>query len=274
MTVKCLMIVGLLLVAIGCGRKAPDPLDVSYRKLRDVPREKWDRLAQKKIFFGHQSVGRNILEGLEKVLKSVPEIRLEIKETSDLRDFRGPVFAHARIGQNRDPQGKIEHFRRILESGVGQAADVAFFKFCYVDMDRSTRIEDLIEPFDKALEEWTGKYPNLVILPVTSPLTNAAPGVKAKIKRILGMGPALKPDNIKRNLFNDHIRTKYGADIWDLADAEASTAEGSRVSFQDAGETRFLLNRAYTMDGGHLNEVGSQVIAIDLLLRLAALDRD
>ena len=88
------------------------------------------------------------------------------------------------------------------------------------------------------------------------------------------MGPALKPDNIKRNLFNDHIRTKYGADLWDLADAEASTSEGSRVSFQDTGKTRFLLNRAYTMDGGHLNDVGSQVIAIDLLMRLVSLDRD
>ena len=120
MTFKCLMIMGLLLVSIGCRGKAPDPLDVSYRKLRDVPREKWDKLSQKKIFFGHQSVGRNILEGLEKVLKAVPEIRLEIKETSDPRDFQGPVFAHARIGQNRDPQGKIEHFRRISKAASGR----------------------------------------------------------------------------------------------------------------------------------------------------------
>ncbi|MCK7489819.1 MAG: hypothetical protein MZU79_06030 [Anaerotruncus sp.] len=78
------------------------------------------------------------------------------------------------------------------------------------------------------------------------------------------MGPALKPENIKRNLFNDHIRTKYGAAIWDLADAEASTAEGTDLSSRRRGETRFSAERGPTpMDGGHLNEVGSEVIAID-----------
>lgn len=274
MAVKCLMIMSLLLFSVGCKGKTRDPLDASYRKLREVPHEKWNALAQKKIFFGHQSVGRNIIDGLEKVLKSFPEIRLEIKETADPRDLQRPVFAHSRIGRNREPEGKIDNFRQILESGVGQAADVAFFKLCYVDIDQSTKIEDLIDHYDKTLEELAGKYPDLVILPVTAPLTNVTPGIKAKIKRVLGMGPALKPDNIKRNLFNDHIRRKYGAAIWDLADAEASTPEGTKVFFRDNQGAHFLLNRVYTIDGGHLNEVGSQVIAIDLLLRLASLDFD
>jgi hypothetical protein len=118
----------------------------------------------------------------------------------------------------------------------------------------------------------SGKFPNLVIIPVTVPLTNVTPGIKAKIKRILGWGPALRADNIKRNIINDHIRKKYGAAIWDLADAEATTAEGTKVSFKDSRGTFFLLNRAYTIDGGHLNVVGSQVVAIDLLLCLASLD--
>jgi hypothetical protein len=274
MALKCFMIMSLLLLSVGCKGRTTDPLDVSYRKLRAVPQEKWDALAQKKIFFGHQSVGRNIIEGLEKVLKSVPEIRLEIRETADPRDFQGPVFAHARIGQNREPEGKIDHFRQILESGIGQTADVAFFKLCYVDIDRSTKIVDLVAHYDETLEDLARKYPDLVILPVTEPLTNVTPGIKAKIKRVLGMGPALKPDNVKRNAFNDHIRRKYGTAIWDLADAEASTPEGTKVFFRNSQGTHFLLNRDYTMDGGHLNEVGSQVIAIDLLLRLASLDLD
>lgn len=256
----------------GCKGNAMNPLDAAYRRLREVPQRKWDSLAQKKVFFGHQSVGRNVIEGLEKVLLSVPSIRLRIEETAEPGDFQAPVFAHSRIGQNRDPRGKIDHFRRLLESGIGQAVDVAFFKLCYVDVDRSTDIEGLVDHYDKTLAELAQTYPNLVLLPATVPLTNETPGIKAKIKRILGRGPALKADNAKRNLINDHIRKKYGTAIWDLADAETTTAQGGNTAVRDSRGTIYLMNPEYTIDGGHLNAIGSQIVAIDLLLRLVSLD--
>jgi len=274
MVIKRLIIVGFLLVTFGCKEKAMDPLNASYKRLQAVPQQKWDFLAQKKIYFGHQSVGQNIIEGLEKVLQSSPAIRLDIRETVNPGDLERPVFAHSRIGRNRDPKGKIDHFRTLLESGIGQAADVAFFKLCYVDVGQATDIEGLIDHYDKTLADLSGKFPNLVIIPVTVPLTNATPGIKAKIKRFLGRGPALKADNIKRNIINDHMRRKYGVVIWDLADAEATSAEGKKITFQDGGKTFFLLNRAYTSDGGHLNSAGSQIIAIDLLLYLLSFDSD
>ena len=251
-----------------------DPLNTSYQRLQAVPQQKWDALAQKKIYFGHQSVGQNIIEGLEKVLQSSPTIRLNIRETANPRDFEAPVFAHSRIGKNRDPKGKIDHFRQLMEGGIGQTADVVFFKLCYVDVDQASEIESLIDHYDKILSDLKEKFPNLVIIPVTVPLTNATPGVKAKIKRLLGRGPALKADNIKRNTINDRMRKKYGAAIWDLADAEATTSEGTKVAYQDKRGTFSLLNRLYTSDGGHLNMTGSQVVAINLLLRLASLDLD
>ena len=112
----------------------------------------------------------------------------------------------------------------------------------------------------------------MVIIPVTIPLTTETPGIKARIKKLLGRGPALKADNIKRNLANAHFPAIYGKTIWDLADAEATNSRGAKTIFRESQGTFFLLNQAYTSDGGHLNALGSQIVAIDLLVRLASSD--
>lgn len=254
------------------GDKTMDSLDLARQRLQAVPQERWDALARKKIYFGHQSVGGNILDGLQAVLRSRPDIRLDVRETSDPRDLDRPVVAHSLIGQNRDPKGKIDHFRAILEGGIGDKADVAFFKFCYIDIDASTDVQGLMDHYDRTLADLGAKYPHLTILAVTVPLTNAPPGIKARIKGLLGRGPALKAENAKRNAINEHIRRRYAASVWDLAAIEATTARGERTFVRDGGGTIDLLNPAYTSDGGHLNELGSQTVAIDLLVRLAGLE--
>lgn len=249
-----------------------DPLNISHRRLQAIPEERWEELARKKIYFGHQSVGQNIVDGLQAVLGSSPRIQLDIRETSDPRNFDRPIFAHSRIGQNRDAEGKIDHFRSILEGGIGQKADVALFKFCYVDIDSSTAPQGLMDHYDRTLSDLAAKYPHLIILAVTVPLTNAAPGIKARIKSLFGRGSALKEENANRNAINDHIRKSYGASVWDLAAVEAMTAWGEKIFVRDGRRTIDLLNPAFTSDGGHLNEVGSQIVAIDLLIRLAGLE--
>lgn len=264
----------VLALTFGCQGRPTDSLDVSYQRLREIPHHGWESLAQKRIFFGHQSVGQNIISGLSRVLAISPEVRLNIRETAAAQDFEAPVFAHARIGQNVDPKGKINHFRQLLRSGIGRTADVAFFKLCFVDIDRTTKVEALIDYYDQTLAGLREEFPNLIIIPVTVPLTTAAPGLKAKIKRILGRGTTMKADNIKRQAFNDAMRCKYGRELWDLADAEATTASGTKATFHDRGRLFFMLNPDYTTDGGHLNDAGSQALAVDLLLRLASLDSD
>ncbi len=263
----------LITSAVSCREgKTMDPLSISRQRLQAVPAERWEALARKKIYFGHQSVGQNILDGIQAVIDASPRIRLEIRETSDPAHFDGPVFAHSRIGQNRDPKGKIDHFRSILESGIGQKADVAFFKFCYIDIASSTDPQELLDHYDRTLSDLGAKYPRLIMLAVTAPLTNAPPGFKSWIKGLLGRGAALKEENAKRNSINDRLRRSYGSAVWDLAAAESTTASGQKVSDHDGRRTIELLNPAYTSDGGHLNDVGSQIAAIDLLVRLASLE--
>jgi hypothetical protein len=254
------------------GDKTMDSLNRSRQRLQAIPQERWDALARKKIFFGHQSVGGNILDGLREVLRSCPGIRLDLRETSDPRDLDRPVVAHSLIGQNRDPKGKIDHFRALIEGGIGEKADVAFFKFCYIDIDASTDTRGLMDHYDRTMADLGAKYPRLTILAVTVPLTNAPPGIKSRIKALLGRGPALKEENAKRNAINEHIRKSYPGSVWDLAAVETTTGGGDRTVVRDGGRTIELLNPAYTSDGGHLNDVGSQIAAIDLLVRLAGLE--
>lgn len=267
-------LVFLIVLPVCCKGKAMNPLDAWYEILRGVPQQTWTELAQKRIFFGHQSVGQNIIEGLEKVLRRYPEIGLTIQEIPGPQSFQAPMLAHSRIGQNRDPMGKINHFYELLRSGIGRSADIAFFKFCYVDIVQGTEIGELLGHFNEVISQLKSEFRGLIIIPTTVPLTNKRPGLKAWLKRRLGLEPDFKADNIMRNIVNEQIRKTYGPAIWDLADIEASTAGGSKTTFSERHEVYHLLNPSYTSDGGHLNDVGSQIVAIDLLLRLAALCRE
>jgi hypothetical protein len=249
-----------------------DPLSVSRQRLQAVPEDRWEALARKKIYFGHQSVGGNILDGLRTVLRQRCEIRLEIREMRSPGDLDRPALVHSLIGRNRDPKGKIDHFRAVLDSGIGDKADVAFFKFCYIDIDASTDTRALLEHYDRTLSDLRAQYPHLTVLAATVPLTNAPPGIKSRVKALLGRGPALAEVNANRNAINEHIRQVHGASVWDLAAVEATTPEGKSVFVRDGERTIDLLNPAYASDGGHLNGVGSEVVAIDLLVRLAGLE--
>ncbi|MCK7489820.1 MAG: hypothetical protein MZU79_06035 [Anaerotruncus sp.] len=138
--VKCLMIMSLLLVSIGCKGRAPDPLDVSYRRLRQVPRDKWDKLAAKEDLFrasiGRPQHPRGTREGPEDRSRDPASRsrRPPIPGTSGVRS--SPIADRAEQG----PPGKDRAFsERSSKAASGQAADVAFFKFCYVDMDRVDR---------------------------------------------------------------------------------------------------------------------------------------
>jgi len=258
----------LLFTITGCRGDKMNDLRAYYSRLENIPQTKWDSLSQKKIYFGHQSVGQNIIDGIKDVMGHNSAIRLDIRETSNPSDLKSPLFAHSPIGRNTDPKSKIDHFREILEGGVGQVADIAMFKFCFVDIDRKTDIESLFSYYDETFTYLEEKYPNLCIITFTVPLTNMPHGIKPIIKKMLGMMPPFKDDNIKRNIFNQKLRERFGKSVFDLADAESALPGGERALYKAGNEKFNLFNPDYTDDGGHLNKLGRQVVAIDLLLYL------
>ena len=64
-----------------------------FPSVKDIPTAKWEKLSQKKIYFGHQSVGFNIIDGIKDLMKENPQIKLNIIETTDQSDFKSGLFA-------------------------------------------------------------------------------------------------------------------------------------------------------------------------------------
>ena len=246
---------------LSAGEKA-----VYFKTIQDIPSQKWADLSNKNIYFGHQSVGYNIIAGLQDVLQHQPGIKLNIIETENVQSqsLSIPFFAHSRIGVNQDPKSKIDVFVDLMDKGMAQKADIAFFKFCYVDIHQGTHIEELFTYYKTSLKRLSDKYPGTIFIHVTAPLTSQQTGVKAIIKKIIGK--PLRGDNNKyREQFNKLMRTEYAGEesLFDLALLESSTPDNS--------ETGLALHPSFTEDGGHLNKLGGKTIAEQLLIFLASL---
>jgi regulator of replication initiation timing len=96
-------------------------------------------------------------------------------------------------------------------------------------------------------------------------------GFLTRLKKLLGRLPWHEEDNVKRNLINDKLRARFGDSLFDLAAVESRIDETKKATFKEKGKDYELLRSAYTDDGGHLNSLGRQVAAIELLRTLAGL---
>jgi hypothetical protein len=253
-----------------------DSNTTALQSIGEVPREYWAKLGQKKIFFGHQSVGYNIIDGIKDILDERDYIKLNIVETQDSVQFDRPVFAHSRVGQNSDPCSKIDSFKSILDNGVGNSVDIAFFKFCYVDVWRNSDVKNIFDCYRSQMEELKIRYPGTMFVHVTVPLRSTPRGVKValkeQIKSAIGK-PGFLDDNLKRQRYNGLLNDAYSEKepFFDLASVESVTPDGARCYVTKGAEKVFVLVPQYTEDGGHLNEAGRRKVAEQLLITLARL---
>ena len=249
-----------------------DHKKVTYSSLKDAPDAAWESLSKKKIYFGHQSVGFNIMDGVQDLMKKYPQIKLQIVETRDSEDIKPGMIAHSRVGKNREPETKMDEFENVLDQGVGRKADAAALKFCYVDMTGNTDVEKHFDEYKNKVETIRKNYPDLNIIHFTVPLTVSKKTWKTWLKQILGKKDIWEySDNIKRNKYNELLIKEYnGKDpIVDIATIESTKPDGSRQSFEVDGVAYYSLYPGYTMDGGHLNEIGRKKVADQFLLLLA-----
>lgn len=272
-----LFVVGLLLaiVSTSCEERNMTEIKHSLPSIATVGESAWSVLAQKRIYFGHQSVGNNILEGIKDVMGERNNIKLNIVQISSATDIKSPMLGHSRIGKNVDPQSKIEEFATLMFAGIGGDTDIAFFKFCFVDITAKTDIEKLFKVYRDTMDNLRKQYPKTTIIHVTVPLTVSKTSLKTRLKKLFGKKEFWEyDDNVRRAEFNDHLRKEFQGKqpLFDLAQIESTQPDGSRSSFTKGGGTYESLVPEYTIDGGHLNQKGRRVIAEALLVFLANLD--
>ncbi len=272
MNIRIIIVILGLFLSSSCREAKVEIVKDRYVKLDAVSLDRWDALSRKKVFFGHKSVGANIIEGLKDVLSQRPQIRLDVRETDNPAGFTAPVFAHSAIGKNNEPLTKLARFREIMESGVGRESDIAFFKFCFVDVNHDTNLEALFSSYVELVEDLADRFPDLKILTVTVPLLSKPVGVMTRLKKLLGRLPWYEADNVQRNLFNDMLRDRFKGSLFDLAAIESRIDDSKKAVFRESQKEYELLYRPFTDDGGHLNLLGRQVVAIELLTLLAGID--
>src|SRR5215471_601628 len=95
------------------------------------------RLGRRRVFFGHQSVGMNLLDGVRELAERAPAAGIRVVETGPVGLAPG-TLAHAFLPENGDPMLKLKNFETALAAGGPHAADVAILKFCYVDFTGHT----------------------------------------------------------------------------------------------------------------------------------------
>jgi len=272
MRLRRLLAPSFLLLAAGCGAGAHAGAD-PRALIAGLSKTDFEHLSKKRIYFGHQSVGFNIVDGLSALEKASPEIGLTIKETRDPAQITSGVFAHGRVGQNQAPSSKIRDFTTALEGGLGENVDVAFFKFCYVDFEADTDAEKVFAEYKAAMTQLRQKFPRLTIVHLTVPLSVVQTGPKAAIKRILGKKRWGAEANIVRHRYNELLRREYAGKqpFFDLAAVEATRLDGGRATFDEGGGSYPMLAAEYASDGKHLNDLGGRWVAAHLVKVLAGL---
>lgn len=216
-------------------------------------------VAQQRILFGHQSVGANVLQGLEK---------LAGRENARLR------VTSVRVAENRQPLRKLRSFEQALASS-GERPTVALLKFCYVDIAADTDAEGLFGEYRAMLARLRAAHPGTVFVHVTLPLTTVQCGPKALAKRLLGRHPYGTLENLRREEYNALLRAAYrGREaIFDLAQVESTAPDGAAVTVTWKGRRAPALAPRYTDDGGHLNAAGGLRAARELVRVLAGIVR-
>jgi hypothetical protein len=215
-----------------------------------------ERLAQRRIFFAHRSVGMNALDGV-KALAQDANVPLRIVERQAAGSAGQAALEHMFVPENGKPLDKLRNFDAAMNAG-GASVDIAVFKFCYTDIDAQTDVNMLFERYRSTIDRLKQEHPNTTFVRVTVPLTTVQSGWKALLKRLLGREPYGVLENRRREAYNALLRATYvGKEpVFDLARIESTTPDGRQETSEWQGENVPALSAAYTDDGSHLNATG------------------
>ena len=227
-----------------------------------------------RVFFAHQSVGGNILEGFPAVYAAQG---LPAPGVNDLADGApGNQLVHTRVGKNGDPLGKIEEFDTLLRGGLAEDTDVAVLKLCYSDVRAETDVDEVFTAYRDTMAALQEDYPKTTVVAATVPLTIRRSAV-GTMKQWVGRGDKYGPEhNLAREQFNALLRAEHAETglLFDVASIESTSSDGPRTTGMHEGQLYYALGREHAKDPGHLNEAGGTVVADGMLAVLATALRD
>lgn len=262
MRLWCAAVVTAVMIA-GCGER------VSMQTVPAPSAADWQELERLRVVFGHQSVGYNLMAGVE-LLRKEQHQPLTVTETR--MPPSQPGIHHFTVGRNGEPLTKLADFDTVMRRGVAASADVAMVKLCFVDFASDTQSGSLAAAYIAELDRLSREFPRTTFIPITAPLTTLQSGPKAWVKRILGRPTGEFAENTQRQSFNRILREHYRDQhiLFDLAALESGSGQ---VTGSFEGKTVEALDPELTSDGGHLNTLGERLIGGALVHHLATVIR-
>jgi hypothetical protein len=227
-------------------------------------------IAQNRIFFGHQSVGVDIMHGIKDLASAQGIADLNIVSLDRDSVKGGPFFAEALVGRNAEPDTKCDMFERVVGTLAADSLQIALMKFCYVDIKKQTDIDEMFRYYESTMEELKRTYPSVTFVHVTVPVTERNVWWRRLVKKLLGREEEWDLASIKSTEFNAMLLKRYGNDpMFDLAAVESTYPDGKRSMFESDGKVAYTMVSEYTRDGGHLNERGRELVARAMVKTLA-----
>lgn len=230
---------------------------------------RWRSLAQRAVYFGHQSVGEDITAGIDELNQHL-KLGLRIVLTRDPSAIAQPAFTHFHAGMNLQPATKNAAMLKMLQDRPRPDRAIVLLKYCYVDIGSQTDVRSLFDSYREMVRAIKSRYPDVIIVHSTAPLTTVETTMKAGVKRLLGR-KSVRDDAVARHRYNALVRTAYAGrePLFDIARVESTRADGSLATVVSNGEQLEIMAEENTRDGGHLNERGRVIAAKALLNALA-----
>lgn len=262
------------LLLSACGKLTSTPISgpVGYGSLSDLSKDEIDNLTRKSFYFGHQSVGRDLMDGVSLIVEESPQLGIRIVEDESVGAMTPGTIAHSRIGQNGAPESKLSKFEDVLDAGAGAKIDSASLKLCYVDITSGSDVQNIFRDYRGRIAALKAKYPNVQFIHFTMPIRSAPIGKKPDLKRFLGIEIQEDQDNIARARFNDLIRAEYEGKepVFDIAKLESLALESNETHKLKSGNHEYeVMAPSNTYDGGHLSDDAKRHIGEQFIVFLA-----
>jgi hypothetical protein len=236
----------------------------------DITADDLATVSRTKVFFGHMSVGMNVLNGVAGVYAAHGMTAPPIEQGAIEPDTAAGFLGHAFIGENEKPVLKIQDFDARIRSGIGQQVDVAMMKLCYVDVMDATDVSALFATYSETIAALERDFPKMTFVHVTVPLMTEQRQLSKLKSRLTGRSRYGPSENVARERLNVLIRREYaGGHLFDLAATESTAPDGRRATGTYRGQQYYRLYDGYASDNGHLNGEGARVAATAWLKAIA-----
>ena len=232
-------------------------------------------MARTRVFFGHQSVGMNVLDAVPDVYADHGVSAPPIEQGRTEPGPNGGFIAHQFIGENGKPLLKLEDFDHAMRGGMGRHVDVALMN---LDVRSGMDVDALFARYRDTMGASARDFPNVTFILVTVPLITE-PGLftelKTWVKTLIGWRDVFgQRANVLRERLNALIRGEYaGRHLFDLAAIESTKPDGTRVSGRDHDQGYFALYDGYASNMAFLNAVGAKIAATAFLEAIAQASR-